>query len=70
MEPEEARAGQRIKVNLPGVGDHGQLGTIKQVKGRMCYVHLDRAQRLQRVTTLFAQDLELVATEPQTGQKA
>ena len=41
MELEQVRFGQRVRVNVPGIGDHGQLGTVKKVLGNKCFVHLD-----------------------------
>ena len=41
MASEELHVGQRIRVNVPGIGDDGQLGTIKRVRGDKYDVHLD-----------------------------
>lgn len=57
---EQAHFGQRIRVNLPGAGDHGQEGTIKKVWNGQCYVHLDWDHRLQHLVMFYATDLELL----------
>ncbi len=67
MEPEQVHVGQRIQVNVPGVGDHGQVGTIKKVKGRACYIHLDWDQRPLRLVVFYAADLDRVLDEPATA---
>ena len=67
MELEQVRFGQRIRVNMPGVGDHGKVGTIKRVRGRNCYVHLDWDQRPQHVVVFYAADLEPVPDETGAG---
>ena len=41
MEHTDVRYGQRVRVHVPGIGDDGQVGTIKKVRGNKCYVHLD-----------------------------
>ena len=64
MEQEQVRVGQRIRVNMPGAGDHGQVGTIKKVRGGNCYVHLDWDQRQQHVVLFYATDLEPIPDEP------
>lgn len=65
MNLEDVRAGQRIRVNLPGIGDHGQVGTIKKVRGGVCSVHLDWDQRPQHVVGLYVGDLDLVTDDAQ-----
>jgi len=64
MEAAHVHVGQRIRVNVPGLGDHGQLGTIKKVRGNQCFVRLDWDQRLQHVVLFYAKDLEPVPNEP------
>ena len=64
MEQEHVRVGQRIRVNVPGMGDHGQVGTIKKLRGGGCYVHLDWDERPQRVVLFYATDLERMPDEP------
>ncbi len=66
MQLEHVRVGQRIRVNVPGMGDHGQVGTIKRVQGNRCYVHLDWDARPQHVTLFYAWDLDLIPDEPVT----
>jgi hypothetical protein len=51
-------------VNVPGIGDHGHLGTIKKVRRNQCFVHLDWDQRFQHVVMLYAEDLDPVPNEP------
>ncbi len=58
MEPEELRVGQRIHVHAPGIGDHGQVGTIKKKQASRCYVHLDWDPQAQHVVMFYASDLE------------
>ncbi len=60
MDVTEVYVGQRIRVNVPGIGDHGQLGTIKKVRGNQCFVRLDWDQRLQHVVMFYAKDLDPV----------
>ena len=60
MELNEVGFGQRIRVNVPGIGDHGQCGTVKKVLGSKCFVHLDWDQQPQHRTWFYAPDLELV----------
>ena len=64
MELEQVRFGQRVRVNVPGIGDHGQLGTVKKVVGNTCFVHLDWDPDPQHRTWFYAGDLELVPDEP------
>ena len=63
MELDEVRVGQRVRVNVPGVGDHGQVGTIKKLRNGNCYIHLDRDQRSQRLVMFFPQDLDPIPDE-------
>jgi hypothetical protein len=65
MKQEDVAYGQRIRINLPGVGNHGQVGTIKRVRGGMCSIHLDWDQRPQHVVMFYAGDLDLVADKLQ-----
>lgn len=67
MELKDVRYGQRIRVNLAGVGDHGQVGTVKKVRGGTCSVHLDWEQRPQRVVVLYAADLDLLPDQSPMG---
>ena len=64
MNRDDVRYGQRIRVNLPGVGDHGHIGTVKRIWGSFCSVHLDRDERPHRVVVLYARDLDLLRDEP------
>ncbi len=64
MQREDVRYGQRIRVNVPGVGDHGYVGIVKRVRGDICSVHMDRDQRPRHLIVFFAGDLDLVAAEP------
>jgi heme-degrading monooxygenase HmoA len=64
MESEALHAGERIRVNVPGLGDHGQLGTITQVHGDRYFVHLDWDDRPQHRAWFYAADLERVPDEP------
>lgn len=64
MNQEDVHYGQRIRVNLPGAGDHGQAGTVKKVRGNLCSIHLDWDRHPHRVVVLFAADLDLVADPP------
>jgi len=63
MELKQVEYGQRIRVNMPGVGDHGQLGTIKKVQHERCYVHLDWDQHRQRLVMFYPKDLETIPQE-------
>jgi hypothetical protein len=63
MQLPQVRFGQRIRVNLPGVGDHGHLGTVKRVLGERCYVHLDRDQRPRHRIWFYAEDLEDISDD-------
>ena len=60
MELQDVRYGQRIRVNLPGVGDHGQIGTVKKVRGGACSIHLDWDRRPYHMIVLYAADLDLL----------
>ena len=63
MKREDVRYDQRVRVNVPGVGDHGQVGTVKRIRGGVCSVHLDRDQRPRHLFVFFAGDLDPVADE-------
>ncbi len=63
MQPDEVRYGQRVRVNVWGIGDHGQVGTVKKVRGTRCAVRLDWDQRLQHVVWFYATDLDPVEEE-------
>jgi hypothetical protein len=63
MELQQVRYGQRIRVNVPGIGDHGQIGTVKKVRDGRCYVHLDWDERPHHVVMLYAADLDLIPDE-------
>jgi hypothetical protein len=63
MDVTQVYVGQRIQVNVPGIGDHGQLGTIKKVRRNQCFVRLDWDQRLQHVVRFYAKDLDPVPDE-------
>ncbi len=60
MKSEDIRIGERIRVNLPGVGDHGHIGTVRKVRGSTCSVHMDWDQRPGHVVVFFSGDLDLV----------
>lgn len=64
MEQEHVHVGQRIRINVPGIGDHGQVGTIKKLRGNQCFVHLDWDQHFQRTVMFYAADLDHVSNEP------
>lgn len=64
MKLEQMVWGQRIRVNVPGLGDHGQIGTIKKVHGDTCYVHLDWDQHAHRLVAFYAADLDRLTDEP------
>lgn len=68
MKPEDIRYGQRIRVNVPGLGDHGQVGTVKTMRRGMYSVHMDRDQRPWHVVLFYAADLDLVADELQPDE--
>ncbi len=60
MELEQVRFGQRVRVNVPGVGDHGKAGTVKKVLNNRIYVHVDGDERSQHTALFYAADLELI----------
>jgi hypothetical protein len=64
MELQQLAYGQRVRVIMPGIGDHGQLGTFKKMHNGWCYVHLDWDVRRQHLTQFYPEDIEAVATEP------
>ena len=64
MEYADVRVGQRVRVHVPGIGDHGQVGTIKKVRGNKCYVHLDWDERPWHTVMFYPADLELLPDEP------
>ncbi len=64
MQPEQVELGQRVRVNLPGLGDHGQVGTVRKVRDGRCYVHLDWDQRASHVAWFYAADLDPVSNAP------
>jgi hypothetical protein len=64
MELEDVQFGQRIRVNLPGAGDHGQSGTVKRVRGDHCSVHLDWDQRPRHTVWFYAADLDQLTDGP------
>ena len=63
MEQEHVHVGQRIRINVPGVGDHGQVGTVKKLRGNQCFIHLDWDQHLQHTVMFYAADLDRVPNE-------
>lgn len=63
MQPESLQFGQRIRVNVPGIGDHGQTGTIKKILGNRYYVHLDWDEQPQHRVLFYAADLDLLTPE-------
>ncbi len=67
MEQEQARVGRRIQVNMPGAGDHRQVGTIKKIRSGKCYVHLDWDQQPQHLVMFYATDLDHLAGTPLPG---
>lgn len=64
MHLEDIRYGQRIQVNVPGIGDHGQVGTVTRVRDVHCFIHLDCDQRPRRSVVFYAADLERLPDEP------
>ncbi len=60
MDLDQVVYGDRVRVNLPGLGDHGQVGTVTKVRDRKCYVHLDWDERRQHMVWFYAADLEPV----------
>ncbi|MDP9315673.1 MAG: hypothetical protein M3R24_33235 [Chloroflexota bacterium] len=69
MEQADVHYGQRIRVNLPGVGDHGQVGTVRKVRGNLCSIHLDWDRRPQHVVVVYAADLDRLLDEPLMGSR-
>ncbi len=67
MKREDVQYDQRVRVNVPGMGDHGHVGTVKRVRGGACSVHLDRDQRPRHLVVFFAADLDRVADERSLG---
>lgn len=63
MEREHVEIGQRVRVSMTGAGDDGQIGTVKQLKGNRCYVHLDWDPRPSHVILLYADYLESLPSE-------
>lgn len=63
MKLEDVRSGQRIRVNVPGLGDHGQVGTVTHVRDVRCFVHLDWDQRPRHTVMFYAADLERMPEE-------
>ncbi len=63
MRQDDVQYGQRIRVNLPGVGDHGHVGTVKRIRGAVCSVHMDRDLRPHHVLVVYASDLDLLADD-------
>ena len=63
MDVTQVYVGQRIRVNVPGIGDHGQLGTIKRIRRNQCFVHVDWDPRFHHVVMLYAKDLDPVSDE-------
>ena len=66
MDLEQVQVGQRVRVHVPGLGDHGQVGTVKKVQGDRCYVHLDWDDRPTHVVLFYAADLERIPDKPLT----
>ena len=64
MNREDVDYGQRSRVDLPGVGDHGQVGTVTRVRGNLCSIHRDRDAHPHRVVVLYARDREQIGDEP------
>ncbi len=58
MDFEQVRVGQRVRINVPGIGDHRQAGTLKKVEGGKCYIHLDWDQHPQHRVMFYPTDLE------------
>lgn len=70
MQQQDVRYGQRIRINLPGIGDHEQVGTVKKVSSHMCSVHLDWDKRPQHVIIVYTANLDLIPDQPSTDQAA
>jgi hypothetical protein len=66
MKREDVQPGQRIRINLPGAGDHGHIGTVKRIRGSVCSVHMDRDQRSHHVVVVYANDVDLLADDTLT----
>ncbi len=64
MEQKHFEYGQRVRVIMPGIGDHGQLGTFKKMLKGWCYVHLDWDVHQQHLTQFYPEDIEAVDPEP------
>ena len=64
MEQEAFGYGQRVRVQVSGLGDDGQVGTIKKVRNNRYYVHLDWDERPQHLAMFYAADLERLGDEP------
>lgn len=64
MKLEDVRYGQRVRVNVPGIGDHGQVGMVTRVRDVRCFVHLDWDQRPRHDVVFYAADLERLPEEP------
>jgi hypothetical protein len=63
MNMDQVQYGQRVRVNMPGLGDHGQAGTVKKVRSGWCHVDLDWDHRQQHLVLFYPQDLELLPEE-------
>lgn len=70
MKLDQVKYGQRIRVNMPGAGDHGKVGIIKRVRGLDCYVHLDWDQRPEHQVVFSPAYLDLESTEPASADVA
>ncbi len=70
MKREDVQYDQRVRVNVPGMGDHGHVGTVKRIRGGACSVHLDRDQRPRHLVVFFAADLDRVTDERLVGAAA
>ena len=68
MELEQVAYGQRVRVNVPGLGDDGQVGTVKKVQRGRCYVQLDWDERLLHHIWFYAADLDRVTDELQPAR--
>ncbi len=65
MELEQVAYGQRVRVDVPGLGDHGQVGTVKKVQQGRIYVQLDWDERRLHPVWFYPADLERMIDEPQ-----
>lgn len=70
MEHEQVHIGQRVRMNMPGAGDNGQLGTVKQVRENRCYVHLDWDPQPSHVILVYADYLDTIPDESGVPLKA